>query len=83
MQSCNRRFSFFFLNCPAYIVPRGKMVDQLLLLLPKFTLDMQLNRNQNNIVNVLVNGTKNELLDIELFNVVASYIEESHRFDYN
>ena len=72
----------YLLQCQAYAVQRADMVTSLLLLLPhtENLFQSMLGKDRKVLVNIMLNGIKDENIDIEIFKIVSKFIQESQRF---
>ena len=72
----------FLLLCPAYHAARVDMVNELLKV-PQIQIEPKLqepHKNKTFLTKTFLKGTENEVLDIRLFSIIASYIEKTNRF---
>ena len=75
----------FLLLCPAYAAHRLNLLAHLRRILPDHGGDLanlETRKTQKKITKILVNGTSNEIRDLEIFELVAKFIENTKRFEW-
>ena len=73
----------FLLKCPRYTVARTTMLNSLTIMLPEShqtLLDVNNKQNVSELAQILIHGTQDPDLDIEIFKTVAIYIQKTGRF---
>ena len=72
------------MQCANYAVQRQEMVTQLILEMPNFQNllnNVRYLKHRKELVKTLIQGTGNEILDTKIFKIVATYIEDTRRFE--
>ena len=75
----------FFLSCTSYAALRQDLLAQLRHLLPQYAnlIDHpETRRNQKTLLKILVKGIGKKDTDFEIFDLIATYITNTKRFEW-
>ena len=81
--SPNENPEHFFILCPSYAAHRRALFEHLERLLPETGVGLHrldIKRNRNNIVQIIIFGSKIPKIDFKVFKYAAKYVEDTNRF---